>query len=328
MEFSTLVETLFNISVAFTTIQIYLQVNKIWKRKHELEVARSQSISGLIILGVSCIISIVYYAINDDISSLAESAFYLIQAIVFGLISTGLFVKSDEKLSFWQLLLRAIKFERKEANYLIKKFFKPTNANVIIDILHQLAMIDDNLDPKEQELIEAFAKEWNIEYKIEELNSKRFDNAESNYIRLRTSLESYLESEPPKEQAAQLKDMMQTMIEADDEITKEEELISAELMGLVENYISDVVSDRYHVMIVPQDQAQHNSIKGLMPTARKYDVAGGIAYSVGEFYSSKYAEMICNQFREEKLFTIVHTPDPNIKQNEVQDNENEEEEEE
>src|SRR5690606_41144086 len=116
MEFSTVVETLFNISVAFTTIQIYLQVNKIWKRKHELEVARSQSISGLIILGVSCIISIVYYALNDDMSSLVESGFYLVQAVVFGLISTGLFVKGQEKLSLWKLLLKAIKFERKEAD--------------------------------------------------------------------------------------------------------------------------------------------------------------------------------------------------------------------
>lgn len=312
MEFQTAVEYLFNISVAFTTLQIYLQVNKIWKRKHELEVARSQSISGLIILGLSCIISIVYYAINDDMSSLAESAFYLVQAIVFGLISTGLFVKGQEKQSLWKLLLKAIRFERKEANYLIKKFFKPTNANIIIDILHQLAMIDDNLDPKEQELIEAFANEWDIEYSVDKLNEHRHDDAQSNYIRLRTSVQDYLDSEPPKEQAAQLKDMMQTMIEADDEISQEEELISSELMGLIQNYISDTNPDRFHVMIVPQDHSQHVSIKGLMPNAKQYDIAGGIAYSVGEFYSMKYAEMICNQFREEKLFTIVHTPDSSL----------------
>ena len=328
MNFEIVVNTLFNISVAFTTVQIYLQVNKIWKRKHELEVARSQSISGLIILGISCIISLFYYAFNDDLTSLIESSFYLVQAIVFGLISTGLFVKSEEKLSIWQLMLRAIKFERKEANYLIKKFFKPTNANVIIDILHQLAMIDDNLDPKEQELIEAFAKEWSIEYKIEELNSKRTTSAESNFIRLRNSLEAYLSSEPPKEQAAQLKDMMKTIIEADDEISKEEELISAELMGLVENYISDVASDKFHVMIVPQNQVQVNSIKDLIPTAQKFDVSGGIAYSVGHYYSLKYAEMICKQFREEKLFTIVHSLDPNVKQVEEDNNNYEVEEEE
>jgi hypothetical protein len=314
MNFENIVNTLFNISVAFTTVQIYLQVNKIWKRKQELEVARSQSISGMLILGVSCIISMFYYAFNDDMTSLLESSFYLVQAIVFGLISTGIFVKGDEKISLWQSMLRAIRFERKEANYLIKKFFKPTNANIIIDILHQLAMIDDNLDPKEQELIEAFAKEWNIEYKIEELNSKRTSSAESNFIRLRYSLEHYLDSEPPKEQAAQLKDMMQTIIEADDEISTEEELISAELMGLVENYISDAKSEKFHVMIVPQNVTQHNSIKGLIPNAKRFDVAGGIAYSVGQFYSMRYAEMICKQFREEKLFTIVHNLDPNIRQ--------------
>ena len=164
MEFQTAVEYLFNISVAFTTLQIYLQVNKIWKRKHELEVARSQSISGLIILGLSCIISIVYYAINDDMSSLAESAFYLVQAIVFGLISTGLFVKGQEKQSLWKLLLKAIRFERKEANYLIKKFFKPTNANIIIVILHHLSLFDDYFVTIVHEFIEAFANVWFFVY--------------------------------------------------------------------------------------------------------------------------------------------------------------------
>jgi hypothetical protein len=297
-----------SISLIFTAIQIYLQINKIWKRKHEKEVAASQSISGSFLLIFNCTISILYYAVNErDWLSVADTALYLFQAFILLLISTGIFVRDREKMRFWQLVKTAFRLEKKEANYLIKKFFKPNNAGMIIDILHQLAMIDDELDPKELEIIQAFSKEWNINYDVDEFNKARQDSPESNYIRLRTSVEEYLDSAPPTEQAAQLKDMMQTMIEADDEITKEEELISSELIGLVENFISDDESaSLYDVLIVPQNEDQSSLVARMAPNAKKFDVAGGQAFSIGTYYSQKYAEMICNQYRDIKLFTIVH----------------------
>lgn len=290
-------------------LQLYLRTNKIWKRKHEREVAESQSILGLSMLLLNCTLWIIYYAVEDDYMSILDTSIIFFETLIFFLISTGLWVKGARGTGFWKLIKKAFRAERKEADYLIKRFFKPSNAHVIIDILHQLAMIDDHLDPKEKQLIEAFSKEWNINYDIEELNKKRYTTEEGNYIRLRQSVESYLDSEPPEEQAAQLKDMMQTMIEADDEITEEEELISTELMGLVENYIKGAGEhDAFHVMIVPQNQDHHDSVMNLMPDASKYEIAGGVAYSVGKFYSMKYAEMICDQYRQERLFTIVHNP--------------------
>jgi hypothetical protein len=49
-----------------------------------------------------------------------------------------------------------------------------------------------------------------------------------------------------------------------------------------------------------------------MPNAVKVRTAGGIAYSIGTFYSLTYADMICKQFRDQNLFTIVHTLDENL----------------
>ncbi|MDC1067903.1 hypothetical protein OAQ99_01950 [Candidatus Kapabacteria bacterium] len=297
-------------------LQVYLRVNKIWKRKHEQEVADSQSILGLTLLLINCALWIVYYAVNDDVKSIFDTSIIVFETMIFALISTGFWVKGSKGLGFMSLIKKAFSAERKEADYLLNKFFKPSNAGVIIDILHQLAMIDDYLDPKEQELIETFSKEWGIKYDIEELNKNRYSSEEGNYIRLRKSVEDYLATQPDKEQAAQLKDMMQTMIEADDEITQEEELISSELMGLIENFIKDSDEiDAFHVMIVPQNQEHHDSIKAMMPEATIYNIAGGMAYSVGKFYSMKYAEMICDQYRQEKLFTIVHHPLVKIDQN-------------
>jgi len=311
MEFLVeIITTIAALSLIFTAVQIYLQVNKIWKRKHEVEVAESQSIAGMLIMTFNCIISILYFiVVTDDMISMIENSMYLVQAVVFGIISTGLFVRTNDKLSFIQLIRKAFKLERKEASYLIKKFLRPANAEVIINILHQLAMIDNELDPKEEELIKAFAQEWKIEYSVEKLNQDRMDTPENNYIRLRGSVDKYLESEPPKEQAAQLRDMMQALIQVDDKITFEEELISSELIGLISNYLTNEQNALvYEVLIVPQNNQHHDFVKQMMPAASMYNVSGGIAYSMGQFYSQKYAEMICNQFREVNLFTIVHFP--------------------
>ena len=314
MDFSIvkIIDSLMTASVAFTAIQVYLQINKIWKRKHEKEVAESQSIAGSMLMGLTCMLSISYYTIvQDDKTSAYETSIYLLQAIIFGLISTGLWVKSDEKLSIWGLIKKAFRLERKEADYLIKKFFKPTNAEVIINILHQLAMIDDYLDPKEKELIEAFANEWKIDYDASKMTINE-DESENNFIRLRNSVASYLENEPQKEQAAQLRDMMNTLINIDDSVSPEEELINSELIGLIDNYIKgENESNSFDVLVVPQHNEHHEFIKQILPNARKYEVAGGIAYSIGTFYSMKYAEMICNQYREVNLFTIVHTDNTN-----------------
>lgn len=324
-QFKDIIEFLSTIALAFTALQVYLQINKIWKRKHEREVANSQSIAGMFLLAMNSLLSVMYFTVHNattnpnnkkewildpDWNSIADTSFYLFQAFVFGLIATGIFIKGENKESLWKLIKKSLRLERKEADYLIKKFFKPNNADTIINILHQLAMIDGVLDPKEQELIEAFAKEWNIDYSVEKLNTERHESAEHNFMRLRKSVEDYLRSEPPKEQAAQLRDMMNALINADDQVSPEEELIASELIGLITSFISGDgdAPQLYDVLIVPQKMDHHEFIKSLAPDAQQYDISGGVAYSMGSYYSQKYAEMICTQYREVNLFTIVHNP--------------------
>ena len=118
----TIILILTQVSVIFTTIQVYLRINKIWKRKHEREVADSQSIAGLLLLIANCILWILYYIwVEDDLLSVVDTSLYLIESAVFMLISTGLWVKGKETRNLWQLIKIALKLERKEANYLLKK---------------------------------------------------------------------------------------------------------------------------------------------------------------------------------------------------------------
>lgn len=307
----TIIDYFVQISLLITLIFIYLQINKIWKRKHEREVAESQSLVGLSIYIVNCVLWVGYYAfVEFDRKSLADTSIYIFQGSIFFLIGTGIFVKGQRRLGLWNLIKQALRLERKEADYLLKKWFRPANAEAIIGILHQIAMIDEEYDPKEEELIKAFAKEWNIEYNPDKMNLERHKGTEDNYIRLRKTVEKYLDREPPLEQVAQLKDMITTMIQADEKVTYEEEMISSELLPMIENYLKgDEGTTQYLVLIVPQKPEQEESILELLPNAEKIFTSGGMAYMIDSFYSKKFAEMVCNQYREINYFTIVNTPE-------------------
>lgn len=300
-------------SLGMSLIQLYLRANKIWKRKHERDVAESQSIAGLSLLLLNCTFWIASYIIKGDYESIIDTSIIMFEATVFLLIGTGLWIKGQKRLGLWTLFKQALRLERKEADYLLNKFFKPQNAEKIINILHQLAMIDEELNEKEKIIIESFAKEWNIPYSYENYENEVKTHRENRFIHLRKSLEDYLDRKPLIEQVAQLKDMIHTITQADEKVTEQEELIISELMGMIDNYIkNDSVLEPFHVIIVPQKPEHEEIIMNISPNATKIRTSGGVAYSIDSFYSIKYAEMICNEYRQINLFTIVHSPENNI----------------
>ncbi|MBM2814013.1 MAG: hypothetical protein HW421_775 [Ignavibacteria bacterium] len=304
------IDSTVKVSLIISIIFIYLKINKIWKRKHELEVADSQSLIGLGIYIVNCILWVSYYIfVTSDTKSMLDTTIYIFEGTIFFIIGTGIFVKGQRGQRIWHLIIRSLRLERKEADYLIKRFFRPANAEKILNILHQLAMIDNELAPKEQELLESFAKEWNIDYNVEKLNKEHRNDPANNFIRLRKSLAEYLEQDPQKEQVSQLRDMMDAMIQADDIVAAEEELIFNELKGIIDNFLDkEKLNALYHVLIVPQKHEQEELISDMLPEATMIQISGGNAFRIGSYYSHKYAEMICNQYRDMKLFTIVFNP--------------------
>ena len=311
-----IVDLLIKISLFVSLIYIYLKINKLWKRKHYKEVAESQSLAGLTIYILNCILWVVYYIMQGDINSMFDTSIYIFEGSILFLIGTGIFVKGQRRMGLWNLIRQSLRIERNEADYLLKRFFKPKHADIIINILHQLAMIDEELDVKELKIITMFAKEWNIEYSPEKLNRERLGDTQKNYIRLRNSIENYLAQEPPVEQVGQLKDLINELIRADEKVTKEEALISDEILPLLDQYLNkENLIKKFNVIIVPQKPEHETKIKELMPNSIKINTAGGIAYSIGTFYSSAYANMICQQFRKHKLFTIVHNNEEIIESN-------------
>ncbi|MGB9851669.1 MAG: hypothetical protein ACPLPX_02250 [Candidatus Kapaibacteriota bacterium] len=296
------------ISLLMSVVQVYLQTNKIWKRKHEQVVAESQSIAGLSLLILNCLIWLVSYIMKNDIESIIDTSLIILQSSVFLMIGTGLWVRGQRKKGFWNLVKQALKIERKEANYLLKRFFKPQNAEIILDILHQLALIDEELDERERELIQFFAIQWNIPYSLDQKNiERRRQKSEDKYVYLRNKLLDYLQRDPPVEQVAQLKDLIKEMILADEKVTEEEKLISDELNGMIDSYLQkEQQIPVYQVIIVPQRPEQEQMIRELIPDSQELRTFGGRVYSIGTFFSKAFAEMVCQRFRRFNLFTIVY----------------------
>jgi len=289
-------------------IQIYFIINKLWKRKHEIIVAESISISAMFI---SLFIN-VFFAIKnisvDGYAQLSGNFLWVIASTVSLLVGMGLYVNANKGIGFFSLLLRALNMERKEAGDLAMRFFHPSSADKIIDILGRLAMIDNDLDDKEKQYIQKFADNWHIDIdwgKIE----KYADDSGDKYNKLRSSLQIYLKSSPPKELATNLIDVISLLINADGKVTKEEALMESELIGIIKKYLGkENEVDYFKVAVVPQNNDQDNAIRSRFPELDRVEIAGGFAYLTEGFYSEDYAEEVSMQYRAFNVFSVVFKP--------------------
>jgi hypothetical protein len=298
------------VALGFALLEVYLKVNKIWKRKAEREVAESQSILGLSLSLFILLVWTVKYIIIGEYTSIVDNAIYIFETLILLVISTGFFVGGNKKLGFMQLIKNAITLERKEATYLLNTLSGKTEAKAILEILNQLAWIDNDLDKKEEKLINDFANAWNIDFNLQkpEVNTALIFADKLN--NLRSGMQSYLATEPKHEQVAQLIDLLETLVKADELVSKEEEIIFSELDAIASHYLSGENAKSYfHVLIVPQNEEHTALIRQIKPEAEEKQVAGGIAFSLEKYFSEKYAEEICEVYRNKGLFTIVQEMD-------------------
>lgn len=291
-----------------TLVIAYLGTNKVWKRKHEKPVAQSISLVARAISIVTNLtfmiqsFSTIFIAINFGI--------WLIVEIILVLIGSGLWVAGEQKKSFWQRIKEALKLESEEAGDLAKSLFRPSNADNVLTILGRLALVDNQLDQKEKEILQSFADDWKVNFDPNKIGHLEESDQFSSFDRLRKDLEEYLTLSPPDQQVSQLADIMQTLIKIDGDVSKEEELIVEELLGLINGYLHDHEEDnRFYIAIVPQDADQETAIKALISDTQRKKVAGGLAYVNGPYFSRKYSEILSEQYHALNCLAVVVSSD-------------------
>ena len=220
----------------------------------------------------------------------------LFLALLFSLISSGYFLEENRGKSLTRLLINALSAEKSESTDLISSMVRPKGAKKIIDILHKLAAIDDDVAKEEIDLINDFAQKWRIE--IPELKPGKPDEV-TNLVELKALVQSYLDEGPDIGVAEGLVDLINVMAEADDEVTPEEAMAVSEFTGMISHYVSLEKGgevEMFEVNIVPQGEDQIKAVQEILPDLNVVDDRGGKVFKVGKYFSEDYAEAVCKKY--------------------------------
>ena len=292
-------------SALFISIfQFYLKLNKVWKRRGIAEVANSISIVAALLgfaVGFPFLLNSLF--ISGDYPAAGKSVLGLGMAVMMTLISMGYFVDENRGKGFFRLLLDALGAEKSESTDLLSAMIRPHGANKIIEILTQLAAIDDDIAQEEIDLINEFAERWRIN--IPEIKVGKPEQI-TNLVELKALVQSYLDEKPDVEVAQNLVDLINMMAEADDEVTDEEAMAVGEFTGMIAHYVSQEEGgsiDAFEVVIVPQNEQQSGAVKELIPNIDSVKKQGGEIFIVGTFYSEEYANAVCGKYISLGLFT-------------------------
>ena len=293
------------VALVIAAVQAYLIVNKLWIRKHEPAVAESVSIMGETLGLIPLAVLTVSFTAQGTWEGAVDGVIWIAAGLVTIAIGTGRWVEGKRRKGFWTLLREALRLERDEVGDLAKSFFRPSGAGKILDILGQVALIDDDLDERERDFIDAFADAWGIDFSWDDLETTHSGD-HLDFVKLRRAVRQYLETSPPPGQVNQLGDVLTALVAIDDQTTGEEELMLDELRGMLTGYVErDAERMGWGVAIVPQDPEQDAAIATLLPEVGKRSVEGGSAYVLGPYHSARYADLIGDQYRSLSFFTTV-----------------------
>lgn len=301
--FLHLIEFLVAIGILITLVSNYLIINKLWKRRATKEVAESISIvAALLGLATSIPFLIMFMLIDHSVAGALKTAIGIATGCVFVAIGSGIWVPEYRQKGFRHLFMRALRLERKESAHLIKAFVQPKGADRILKVLTQLASVDGHVDEREASLIRDFAREWR-------LDDPELDGAPAHVdlITLRESVRDYLEVGPPPKQAGQLLDLLQLLAEADERVTWQEAVALEEVGGMLRQYVTgeEAQVPSHEVLIVPQSEQQVEAVRTLLPDREEKMLRGGRVFSVGHYFSARYAEVVCQKYIAIGLFTTL-----------------------
>jgi len=300
--FLALNEILVGLSVVIAAVSNYLIVNKLWSRRTKRDVAESISISAALLglaTGLPFLIEFVF--VDRNWAAAGKAGIGIVTGLVFVMVGAGLWVREFRGQTFLQLFTRALNLERKESADLLKALVQPAGADQLIRVFEAMASVDRHVDAREIEMIRAFAHHWHLDPPNLTEGEVAHDG---DVVGLRRSVEDYLKVSPPADQAMELLDVLRIFVKADGKVTHEEELVLDEITGMIAEYVSAGGAQGMHeVVIVPQNDRQMEAVLALLPGITAKTMRGGTVYSVGRYFSPRYADVVCDKYISLGLFT-------------------------
>ena len=300
--FLALNEVLVGLSVVIAAVSNYLIINKLWSRRTKRDVAESISISAALLgLATGFPFLIEFMFVNHNWAAAGKTAIGILTGLVFVLVGTGLWVSEFRGQGFLRLFTQALNLERKESADLLKVLVQPAGADHLIRVFEAMASVDRHVDAREIQMIRDFAKHWHLD--PPKLTEGAVEH-DGDVIGLRQSVEDYLKVQPPADQASELLDVLRIFVMADGTVSREEDLVLEEITGMITGYVSAEGDENMHeVIIVPQNDRQMDAVLELLPGITAKTMRGGTVYSVGRFFSPRYADVVCEKYISLGLFT-------------------------
>ncbi|MEP1593852.1 MAG: hypothetical protein ABJK20_04740, partial [Halieaceae bacterium] len=233
-----------------------------------------------------------------------DSLIWLTSAVLVVMVGAGFWVKGKRKRGFWRLVVDSISRERSEISTLAKQLVRPAAAPQLLQVLTTMAAVDGKVDQREKDIIETFARDWNLVPDWDGIQDEF--SGKSRIIHVQEALEAYLSTTPPLSQVGHLQDILEAIIAADDEVAKEEQIALDEARGVLQSYLSASEAEPiFQVVIAPQDKEQEEAVELMLVGVEPHNYAGGKGYTVGHFYSHAYADVVCLEYRAMGFFTVV-----------------------
>ena len=299
------VDLIASASLVASGVQIYLIVTKLWSRKHEKAVAESQSLASNLLGLCSSSPWILKYALDREIVQMVVGLMWFSLTLFCTIIGLGFWVPASEKKSVWARVKSALRLERQEAGELIRALLRPHNAELIVQILRQLAAIDRQISPHERQLIEECARVWKVPSPFGEGASEGPAGAEGQ-LALRESVLEYLAATPPLAQVVQLRELLAVLVAADGEVSPPEAIALGEISAMLDAHVRETGAKPTHqVLVVPQNSEQESALRSLVRGAECVPFRGGSAYLAGQFFSDKYAHLIRDRYQALGFFTVA-----------------------
>jgi len=300
----TIINTLAYGSLLFAAAAAYLQLNKLWARKHLAEVAESISIPGILVESIPLFFFGLYFLFKGEVLGIIDSIIWLTSAVLVTMIGSGFWVKGQRRVGLLRLMIRSMARERAEIGQLAREFISPSSASQLIKVLMSMAAVDGEVDQRERKLVQTFADEWNLTIDWDELSSD--GSSGGRIVEVQKAIVEYLDTSPPQSQAAHLLEVLQLLIDADEKSSIEEQTAFDEISGSISQYVDDEASAKgFTVVIAPQDDQQDEAIRLMLANVQPHTYAGGKGYTIGSYFSRNYAEIICTEYRVLGFFTVV-----------------------
>lgn len=302
MSFLGFIEVLAGASVVIAAVSNYLIINKLWSRRMKKDVAESISISAALLgLATGFPFLVQFIVVDQNWAAAGKAIIGVVTGVVFVLVGAGIWVPEFRGEGFLKLFARALKLEGSESADLVKSLVQPKGAEELMAVFAAMARVDKHVDAREIALIEEFAHRWHID--APDLTEGSAEH-HGDVIHLRTTVEEYLRIAPPPDQATELLDVLRLFVQADGEVSPEEELMLEEITGMIGEYVDKGGAGAGHeVVIVPQNDEQMTAVTTLFPGIVPTTMRGGTVYSVGKFFSPRYAEAVCERYIALGLFT-------------------------